>query len=84
MQTQIGENTSACAQCAATAQLTGENLERAIVPIPESQAYLGGIGLTKLYDLIKQGELVKVSIGRRGFITLESLQKYVARLIEAA
>jgi hypothetical protein len=58
--------------------------ERAIVPIPESQAYLGGIGLSKLYELIRQGELVKVNIGRRGFITLESLRAYVDRLIEAA
>jgi hypothetical protein len=57
---------------------------RAIVPIPESQAYLGGIGLTKLYDLVKRGELVKVNIGRRGFITMKSLEAYVDRNIEAA
>ncbi|BCI88548.1 hypothetical protein NIIDMKKI_37540 [Mycobacterium kansasii] len=59
-------------------------IERAIVPIPEAQAYLGGIGLTKLYELFKQGELTKINIGRRGFVTLESLQAYVERLKSAA
>lgn len=80
MQTQ---ERNTCTQCA-PADLTDVTRERAIMPIPESQTYLGGIGLTKLYELIKQGELVKVNIGRRGFITLKSLEAYVERQSEAA
>ena len=47
-------------------------------------AFLGGIGHTTIYDLIKRGELLKVNIGRRGFITAESLAAYVDRLSQAA
>lgn len=63
---------------------TAATLARALVPIPESQAYLGGIGLTTLYELIKNGDLVKVNIGRRGFVTFKSLQAYVDRLSNVA
>src|ERR1700741_3260216 len=44
-----------------------------LVSIPDAQEVLGGIGHTTIYDLIKRHELVKVNIGRRGFITSESL-----------
>ncbi|CAA0120985.1 Uncharacterised protein [Mycolicibacterium vanbaalenii] len=57
---------------------------RRLVPIPEAREVLGGIGHTTIYDLIKRGEIVKVNIGRRGFITSESLAAYVDRLSEAA
>ena len=45
---------------------------------------LGGIGRTTLYELVKQGHLTKVNIGRRGFITAESLAAYVDQLTGAA
>ena len=32
---------------------------------------LGGVSRTTVYDLVNHGELVKVNIGRRGFITAE-------------
>jgi predicted DNA-binding transcriptional regulator AlpA len=57
---------------------------RRLVSIPEAREILGGIGHTTLYDLINHGELLKVNIGRRGFITSESLAAYVDRLTEAA
>lgn len=53
---------------------------RLLVPIPECCQALGGIGATTLYDLIKRGELDKVNIGRRGFVTAKSLAAYVDRL----
>ena len=53
---------------------------RRLVSIPDARAALGGIGNTTIYDLIKRGELVKVKIGRRGFVTSESLDAYVDRL----
>ncbi len=50
------------------------NAVKRLVPIPEArQHWLGGIGHTTIYALINSGELVKVNIGRRSFITAESL-----------
>jgi helix-turn-helix protein len=52
-----------------------------LVPIPEArQHWLGGIGHTTIYDLIKRGEIVKVRIGRRSFVTSDSLAAYVDRV----
>jgi excisionase family DNA binding protein len=58
--------------------------ERLIVPIADTCAQLGGVSRTTVYELVKNGELVKVNIGRRGFITMESLAAYVDRLSAAA
>jgi hypothetical protein len=58
--------------------------DRLLVPIPGAQSQLGGVSRTTVYDLVNRGELVKVNIGRRGFITGKSLAAYVDRLSEAA
>jgi hypothetical protein len=55
-----------------------------LIPIPEARAQLGGIGHTTIYELVKHRQLVKVNIGRRGFVTAESLAAYVHRLTKAA
>jgi excisionase family DNA binding protein len=55
-----------------------------LVPVPSACVQLGGVSRTTIYELVKQRELVKVNIGRRGFITAESLEAYVNRLQEAA
>ena len=57
---------------------------RRLVSIPDARAELGGIGHTTIYDLINRRELVKVNIGRRSFITAESLTAYVDSLSETA
>lgn len=54
--------------------------ERLIAPVPEAQAYLGGISRTQLYHLIDQGVITRVNIGRRAFITRASMDAYVGRL----
>ena len=51
-----------------------------LLPIPEARQLLGGIGHTTIYELVNRGEIVKVNIGRRGFITSESLEAYMDRL----
>jgi predicted DNA-binding transcriptional regulator AlpA len=62
-----------------------ENLVNRLVSIQEArEKWLGGLGRTTVYELIKRGELTQVHIGRRGFITTESLAAYVNRLSEAA
>jgi hypothetical protein len=62
--------------------------DRLLVPItpgPDGvSAALGGIGRTKIYDLIDHGQLVRVNIGRRAFVTAKSIAAYVDRLSEAA
>jgi len=58
--------------------------EQLLTPITGACIALGGVGRTKVYDLVNQGELIKVNIGRRGFITTESLTAYVDRLAEKA
>lgn len=56
-----------------------------LVSIQEArEKWLGGIGRTTLYELIKRGELTQVHVGRRAFITAESLAGYMNRLQEAA
>ena len=40
-----------------------------------------GIGKTKCYELIENGELVKAKIGRRTLITVESAERLVRRSI---
>ncbi|MDO3636012.1 helix-turn-helix domain-containing protein [Mycolicibacterium arseniciresistens] len=58
--------------------------DRLLVPIPDACKALGGVGRTTLYERVNAGDLVKVNIGRRGFITAKSLAAYVDRLSEAA
>jgi hypothetical protein len=61
-----------------------ETSVKRLVSIPETRHLLGDIGHTTVYELVKRGEIVKVNIGRRGFITSESLEAYLDRLSEAA
>lgn len=61
-----------------------EEAPRLLVPIPDACAVLGGISRPTIYELVKRRELVKVNIGRRGFITAESLNSYVESLRQAA
>jgi hypothetical protein len=58
--------------------------DRLLVSIHDARATLGGVGRSTLYELVNRGEIVKVSIGRRGFITAESLAAYVNRLTESS
>jgi len=55
-----------------------------LIDIPGVQAKLGDTSRTTVYELIKSGELTKVNIGRRAFVTTESLAAYVDRRSEAA
>ncbi|MCV7274890.1 helix-turn-helix domain-containing protein [Mycolicibacter arupensis] len=55
---------------------------RQLVPIENAQKELGGIGRTTLYRLVKEGHLTRANIGRRSFITGESLAAYVSSITE--
>ena len=56
---------------------------RKLDPIPDAQAYLGGISRTALYELIGAGVITRVTIGRRAFILRASMDAYVESLIAA-
>lgn len=58
--------------------------DRLLVPYDEVRRKLGDIGRTTLYELFDRRELVRVNIGRRGFVTAKSLAAYVDKLSEAA
>jgi hypothetical protein len=64
--------------------LDTDNEPRRLVPVPEARRTLGEIGHTTIYDLVNRGEIVKVNIGRRSFITSESLEAYLDRLTAAS
>ncbi|QZT54613.1 helix-turn-helix domain-containing protein [Mycolicibacterium austroafricanum] len=52
-------------------------LVRHLVPIEDAQNELGGIGRTTLYRLIDEGHLIRARIGRRAFITGDSIAAYI-------
>lgn len=58
--------------------------DQLLIPVTDTCKLLGGVSRTTAYELVKQRQLVKVNIGRRGFITAKSLGVYVDRLSEAA
>jgi len=55
---------------------------RALVPIDQAQLELGGIGRTMLYKLVKDGHLTRANIGRRSFITGESIAAYITAITQ--
>ncbi|MGE2728965.1 helix-turn-helix domain-containing protein [Mycolicibacterium vaccae] len=52
-----------------------------LIPYNTARSTLGNIGRTTLYTLIDAGELQRVKIGNRAFVTAKSLTDYVERLI---
>lgn len=53
-----------------------------LVPIEDAQRELGGIGRTTLYELIEHGHLVRARIGRRAFITGDSITAYIETITQ--
>ena len=52
--------------------------------VGETTSFIGGIGRTKLYELVKSGELSTVHIGRRTFFRQSDVEAFVAGLGESA
>ncbi|AZZ82570.1 DNA-binding protein [Gordonia alkanivorans] len=53
-----------------------------LVPIADAQSALGGISRSTLYKLIADGEVTRVNIGRRSFVTGDSIDQYIHTLTE--
>jgi len=58
--------------------------EKRLVSLTDSRRALGGIGRTKLYELVGDGQITKVNVGSRSFITADSLERYLDRLVADA
>lgn len=58
--------------------------KRLLLPYDEARDKLGGISRTTLWELVNRGELIRVNVGRRGFITTKSVAAYVDRITAAA
>jgi hypothetical protein len=54
--------------------------DRLLISGPAARHMLGDLGTTKYCELLNKGELERVNIGRRSFVTAESLHAYVERL----
>ena len=54
--------------------------ERKLYPVPETRHRLGGIGHTQFYELVRNGELETVKIGRRTFVASDEIQRFIAGL----
>ena len=55
-----------------------------LVPIADAQSALGGISRTTIYRLVEEGRLQRVNIGRRSFITGDSINQYINILTEVS
>ncbi|SEP02792.1 helix-turn-helix domain-containing protein [Trujillonella endophytica] len=56
-------------------------MQPVLLPVyPDASQALGGLGRTKVYELISSGELRTVKIGRRRFVPASAVEEYVARL----
>ncbi|MHA7664476.1 helix-turn-helix domain-containing protein [Mycolicibacterium sp. HS_4_1] len=57
-------------------------LLRHLVPIEDAQQELGGISRTTLYKLFDEGHLVRARIGRRAFVTGDSIAAYINHITQ--
>ncbi|WP_454175261.1 helix-turn-helix domain-containing protein [Gordonia sputi] len=55
-----------------------------LVTIADTQSALGGISRTTVYRLLDEGALKRVNIGRRSFITGDSINQYIDSLTEVS
>jgi len=51
-----------------------------LLDIEQSRKFLGGIGTTKLYELVNSGHISPVHIGRRTFFVQRELERFVSKL----
>lgn len=57
--------------------MTEKMQEPLLLTLEEASQKLGGLSRTKLFELMRDGYLQPVKIGRRTFLTLEVLRRFV-------
>ena len=60
------------------------DITQLLYSIPDARAALGGIGHSKFYDLVAEGELQILKMGRRSFVEPHVISRYVESLREKA
>ena len=53
-------------------------MDRELYSIEQARALLGGIARNTIYELIRNGELASVPIGRRRFIAASAISAFIA------
>lgn len=63
-----------------------EPADRRLLPIggEELSEQLHGAGKSTIYGLVKSGHLVRIHIGKRAFVTQESVNQFIDKQIAAA
>ena len=54
------------------------------VSVIEACEFLGGIGVTKFYELVREGDVPIVKIGRRSVVLIEDLESYLSSVSNRA
>jgi predicted DNA-binding transcriptional regulator AlpA len=54
-----------------------------LVAMPEVPSYLGKISRSNVYKLVDAGELTRVHIGSRAFITGESITAFLSKVLSS-
>ena len=58
--------------------------EPLLLTLEEASQRLGGLSRTKLFELMREGQLKPVKIGRRTFLTLDVLRRFVSDQAQAS
>jgi excisionase family DNA binding protein len=78
------ETMTAIGRCGGHGPAIEDNYSAPLAVRPAGAARMLGLGLSKLYELLRDGELTAYTVGRARFITVASVREYVARQIKAA
>jgi hypothetical protein len=57
-------------------------MDEPLLSLDQARQDLGGIGRTKLYDLVERGHLELLKLDRRSVITGRSMRQFKAKLLE--
>jgi excisionase family DNA binding protein len=74
-------NTQRCSIPEPTAQVVDVNSPPPLVAIPEVSGYLGNISRSKVYELVASGQLTRVRIGSRAFVSGESITAFLDKVL---
>lgn len=60
------------------------DIQPKLVSVEKARNLLGDIGKTRLYEYFYSGDLTRVKVGARTCVTVESIDRLVARIMQEA
>lgn len=60
------------------------DIQPKLVSVEKARSLLGDIGKTRLYEYFYSGDLTRVKVGARTCVTVESIDRLVARFMQQA